>query len=354
MIIVIIIFLLFCLILFYGNFKNKSKSLLIDKDNKISVIVAAKNEEQNIPSLITFLSKQDYPKENYEVIIIDDNSHDHTFEVTKKNIEILSNFSVLKVSRKKYIGKRGALQFGIECSIHPNILITDADCKPQKNWIKEFASKFNEGYDFIFGIAPYQQNNSLINKIVCFENLRTHILTFGFAGIGLPYSAAARSFGFKKESFLNIEGYQNTTDTLSGDDDLLIREAVKHKLKIGTLKNKDAAVFSTAKNTLMEFINQKARHTSTSNYYSYSIKFLLGLWHLTNLVMMFSPILMIFNVNFIFLIICKIIFDLLLIRIFMKSFLYDFGFVQIIYLQFIYEILIIVNYIKGLFSTNRW
>ncbi len=244
MIIAVIIFLLFSLILIYGNLINTFEPGLGNSTTKISVIVAAKNEAQNIPSLITSLSKQNYPKQNYEVIIIDDNSEDQTFEITKKSIEGLSNFIILKVVEKKYVGKRGALQFGIEQAKHPNILITDADCTASENWIKAFSTKFYAGYDFIFGVAPYKKNNSFINKVACFENLRTHILTFGFAKLGLPYSAAARSFGFKKESFIKIEGFKNTTDTLSGDDDLLLLEAVKNNLKITTLTDPEAFVFS--------------------------------------------------------------------------------------------------------------
>ena len=51
----------------------------------------------------------------------------------------------------------------------------------------------------------------------------------------MPYCASARSFGFKKSSFEKIKGYSNTVETLSGDDDLLLREAVKNNLKVGAI-----------------------------------------------------------------------------------------------------------------------
>ena len=353
MVIAIIIFLLFSFLLFYANIK-KSKQITSDSNTKLSVIIAAKDEEKNIPKLILSLSNQTYPKENYEVIIVDDNSKDKTFEIAKNIIYELPNFEILQVLNKKYKGKRGALQYGIEKSKYPNILITDADCEAEPNWIQKFANKFNAGYDIIFGIAPYKQTRTLINKIACFENLRTHILTFAFANIGLPYSAAARSFGFKKKSFEQIEGYKNTTETLSGDDDLLLREAVKNNFRIATITEPDAFVFSETKKTFKEYLQQKARHTSTANYYSFSRQLLLGFWHLLNLFFLFSPFLIFFNIRFSVLFLIKFLTDIIIANLLMKKFGYRFNIFEIIYLQIIYEILLIINYINGLFSKRKW
>ena len=87
----------------------------------------------------------------------------------------------------------------------------------------------------LFGIAPFYQKKNLVNKISCFENLRSSVLSFSMASIGLPYTAAARNFGFSKNAFESLGGYSKTKDTKSGDDDLLLREAVKNKLKIGVV-----------------------------------------------------------------------------------------------------------------------
>ena len=82
MIITITIFLLCIALLIHANYKNKFQSLS-ESSLKLSVIIAAKNEGHNISSLITSLSKQDFPKENYEIIIVDDNSIDNTLNKAK-------------------------------------------------------------------------------------------------------------------------------------------------------------------------------------------------------------------------------------------------------------------------------
>ena len=229
------------------------------------------------------MSKQNYNKDNYEVIIVDDSSTDNTFNLVNELTSSNKNFTIIKAETKNLSGKKGALQKGIEKVKYNFILITDADCIPQPEWIKISSAKFSEGYDFIFGVAPFYTENSFINNLSCFENIRSSILTFTAAIIGFPYSAAARNFGFKKSSFEKIKGYSNTTETLSGDDDLLLREAVKNKMKIGFITRKESFVYSRTKSTLREYLNQKARHTQTSLHYLTQHKLFLGFWHLLNL-----------------------------------------------------------------------
>ncbi|PID59983.1 MAG: hypothetical protein CR986_04285 [Ignavibacteriae bacterium] len=348
----LLIFFLFFTITFI-KVKSKRVSFKEKFPQKISLIIAAKNEEQNIKSLIDSLVTQNYETYNYEVIIVDDSSTDKTFTETTLLTEKLDNFKIIKAEKKIYEGKRGALQIGIENSKHEYILITDADCVVEKNFLLAYSNKFQDDFDFIFGVAPYYQNKELVNKIACYDNLWVHILTFGFANNKLPYSAAARSFGFKKSSFMKIKGYKNTRETLSGDDDLLLREAVKNKMKIGTITEENAFVHSKPEDTFKEFVDQKSRHTSSSNYYSFKIKFMLGFWHFVNILIVLNLILN-FSATSLTLLTVKLIFDIIIVRSLMKTFGYKFSLLEIIYLQIIYEMLLIVYFVKGLFSKKKW
>ena len=213
---------------------------------KLSIVIAAKNEEKNINSLLNSLEKLNYPKENFEVIIIDDNSTDKTAEIIRERISDKNNFALIIADKKKFEGKKGALTIGIENAKNNFIVITDADCKPETNWLNAIAGGLDYGYDFVFGVAPIQTGKKLVEQLSAFENLRNTYLTIAAVGFNIPYSAAARSFAFRKTSFERIGGYSNTTETLSGDDDLLIREAIKHKMLIGTVIEPDALVYSAA------------------------------------------------------------------------------------------------------------
>ncbi|MCW8849517.1 MAG: glycosyltransferase [Melioribacteraceae bacterium] len=349
---VILIFSIYLFIFFY--LKTLKIKQTFSSKCKISVIISAKNESENIDKIFNALITQNYPKDKYEIIFIDDNSTDNTFELLTNLSNQSENIKILKAKNKIYEGKRGALQIGIDSAIFENIVVTDADCVPNPEFLSSYSDQFQSGVKFVFGVAPYIQTGKLINKIACFDNFWVHLLTFSFANIGLPYSAAARSLGFTKELFNDIGGYSNTTDTLSGDDDLLLREVVKKKYKIGLILNEKANVYSKTKDTFKDLIQQKSRHTSTSNYYSSRVKLILGLWHLLNYFMLFSIFFLPLNISYTYLFVIKLSVDIIIIKSFMKTFHYNFSVFEIIYLQIFYEFLLLLYYFKGIFNKSKW
>ena len=334
--------------------KVTSQSSIESNLKNISIIIAAKNEEKNIETLLSSLNKIDYPSELYEVIIVDDNSQDRSYEIISEKTKKLDHFNVYKLDSTNKSGKRDALELGISKSMHPYILITDADCKPEKDWLKVYSNKFTEGFDFLFGIAPFFQEKSSVNKISCFENLRNTMLSIFAANIGLAYSAAARNFGFKKTSFEKVGGYSKTTDVLSGDDDLLLREAVRNNLKIGTVTAKGSFVFSKTKKTIKDYFNQRARHTQTSFYYLFNQQLVLGLWHLFNLLILFSPILFFLDIYFLILLPTKLIVDVIIVLLKQNKFGYKFSFAEVLYLQIFYELLLITHFLNAKFGKIKW
>ncbi|MHB8338637.1 MAG: glycosyltransferase [Ignavibacteriaceae bacterium] len=349
-----LLLVLYNLIVFLGLNRTRNTDSSQSGEINFSIIIAAKNEEKNIPQLISALKQIEYKTDNFEVIIIDDNSTDNTFAVCSELIASMNNYHSYRVSNKMFPGKKGVLNFGITKAKYSFILITDADCRPSPGWLKDFSGMFNKGYDFIFGKAPFEAEENIVNKISCFENLRSSILTFSFANIGFPYSATARNFGFKKSSFEKIEGYQNTTETLSGDDDLLLREAIRNKMKIGTLNESNSFVFSTTKKSLSAYLKQRSRHTKTSLYYLPSRQFNIGIWHLINMFCLFSPLFSAVKILFIIPFFIKILLDIITGLVYQKRFGYQFNLVEIFYLQILYEALIIINFAGAIFRKDSW
>jgi cellulose synthase/poly-beta-1,6-N-acetylglucosamine synthase-like glycosyltransferase len=321
---------------------------------QISVIIAGKNEKKNIPFLFDSLKKINYPENDFEIIFVDDNSTDDTLLLAKGMLNEFTNLRVIPATNKKYQGKKGALSVGINESRFDYILITDADCITGKEWLYYYTKKFNEGYDFLFGNAPFIKKPGLINKFSRFENLRTFFLYRTALKLHLPYSAAARNFGFRKSSFIKIKGYENTTETLSGDDDLLLREAVKNKMKIGFVEAPGSEVFSFAPDNFRNYLAQKTRHTKTALYYLPVHKIMLALWHLLNLVCLLSFIGGFYNKWLFIPAIIKIISDIIIVKVNGKKPFDKFDLLEIVYLQIIYEFLIMINFINALFKDDKW
>lgn len=350
---IITLFLLGALNLYNGfSFQLKRKSNLSVLPD-LSLIIALKNEAHNINSLFDSLNQLDYPIEKYEVIFVDDNSTDNTFKMLEERSAKI-NHSILKATDKKYEGKKGALSIGIEKAKNNFIVITDADCRPETFWLKEIAEALDSGYDFVFGVAPITSGNNLVEKLSAFENLRNTFLSIGAVGINIPYSAAARSFAFRKRSFEKLGGYTNTIETLSGDDDLLLREAVKNKMLIGTVIEPGAFVFSDPPKSFTEYFKQKKRHLQTSFHYLLKQKLFLAYWHIINLISIASVLLTFFNPIFLLPVLAKFSYDFIITIKFQQQLGHSFRFYEIIFLQLLYEIFIVINFFKSLKGKVEW
>lgn len=319
--------------------------MIENKRINFSIVIAAKNEEANVIPLLDSLSSLNYPRENFEVIIVDDMSSDDTYSLAKNYNSANFCLKILSSSGKLYNGKKGALDIGITEAVNNYIIVTDADCRPCPDWLRYYQDYFEKGFDFLFGPAPfYQDDNNMINNISCFENLRSSLLYKFFTGIGFPYAAAARNFGFSKYAFQRAGGYSNTTETIGGDDDLLLKEAFKNKLNIGYIDNPGASVFSVTQKDLKAYLKQKKRHTKTSFYYLPIHQVMLAVWHIFNILVLLTPF---FPV--------KLITDYIIVKRNQKKYNYNFGeFYQIFSLQIVYELLLIVNFFYALFGKDEW
>ncbi|MHC1736913.1 MAG: glycosyltransferase [Ignavibacteriaceae bacterium] len=320
----------------------------------LSVIVAAKNEEKNITRLLSSLDKINYQKDKFEVIVIDDNSSDLTYQITKEFTKEKSNYSLITAANKKYPAKRGALQIGIESARFDHIAITDADCQVSPEWLNKVSDEFFSGSDFVFGPAPFFQSDNLINAVSCFENLKSTLLNLFLFSLSLPFSTTARSLAFSKKAFNQIAGFSNTLDTTSGDDDLLLREAIKNNLKISFFCGTDSLVFSDTKTSLSDYINQRRRHTGTSFHYPLKHRIALALWHLTNIILLLTPLLIFLSPFWIIPFLVKITLDTLTVKLFEDKLSYKFPILKIPLLIVTYEFFLILNFFTSLTQKPDW
>lgn len=117
----------------------------------ISIIIPAYNSEKTIGKTIEALLKQDYPKKNYKITIVDDGSNDNTCSVVSKY--------PVKLVKIKHSGPAKARNFGVKKSKGSIIVFTDADCVPSENWIKNMVEPFKNPE--IVGVSgTYKTSNS--------------------------------------------------------------------------------------------------------------------------------------------------------------------------------------------------
>lgn len=246
----------------------------------ISVIICAKNEEENVKRLIPLLLEQDYP--DFEIVLINDASSDQTLDVFKEYEKKHHNIKIVDVvNNESFWGnKKYALTLGIKAAKNEYLLFTDADCYPvSKQWINEMSSHFTHTKSIVLGYGAYEKvKGSLLNKLIRFETMLTAIQYFSWAKAGSPYMGVGRNLAYKREEFFKTNGFINHMKVRSGDDDLFINEAA-------TAQNTDICfspasfTYSEPKKTFSEWFRQKRRHASTAEHYKFSDKFQLGLFY---------------------------------------------------------------------------
>lgn len=235
----------------------------------VSVIIAARNEENKISATIEDILKQDFPKELLEVIIIDDHSTDSTAEIVKSYEN--KGVRLIQLNEDKAINsyKKKAIQTAIGTASGKLIITTDADCRMKSSWLKTILNCYErEGYKMISSPVAYFQEKTLFDYAQTLEF--SYLIGLGASTIGnqMPSTCNGANLAYEKEAFYAVGGFKGIDDLASGDDELLLHKmAAKYKGKIGFLKNHDAIVYTHGKDTLSEFVQQRKRWASKSTRY---------------------------------------------------------------------------------------
>lgn len=256
----------------------------------ISVLVCAKNEEENLKKLIPLLINQNYP--SFEIVIIDDASSDDTRFLVEDFQKQYANIKLVKVDNNETFwgNKKFALTLGIKAATKDYLVLTDADCFPNsENWIAEMSSHFTLHKTIVLGYGAYEKEPGFLNKLIRFETLLTATQYFSWAKLGKPYMGVGRNLAYKKDEFFKNNGFINHMKIRSGDDDLFINEAAKSE-NTTIAWNADGFTYSAPKTSFGEWFMQKRRHASTAKHYKAFDRSQLALFYLSQFLFFVTPI----------------------------------------------------------------
>jgi len=194
----------------------------------IAVVVAARNEEKNIPSLVASLAAQNYPVEKVEFWIVDDDSTDHTLKVANLAMARDNRFRVISSNLDSEISapKKRALDTAIRLTEAEWIVATDADCTPKPGWLRGLASYMREDTGIVLGYSPLFGAKKTVEYLAEGESWSSAALCAAAVGMGFPFNAFGRNFSFRRKIYLDLDGYGQDSDIASGDDDLFLQRVV--------------------------------------------------------------------------------------------------------------------------------
>ncbi len=261
----------------------------------VSVIVCAHDEAHNLRELIPLLLAQDHPQ--FEVIIVNDRSNDDTYDLLQQLVKTDTRLRMVNVDHlpDRMHGKKYGITLGIRAARYENMLLTDADCRPNTGqWISTMSSRFSADTDFILGYSPYKKYPGLLNLFIRFETLLAGMQYIAFARLGMPYMGVGRNLAYRKSMFLRVKGFTDLLPLVGGDDDLLVNRYAQPD-NTDTSLGAEALVYSEPKKSWREFFQQKVRHLKAGQHYRFKHRMVLGLFTLTQAAVWFTGIALLFS-----------------------------------------------------------
>jgi cellulose synthase/poly-beta-1,6-N-acetylglucosamine synthase-like glycosyltransferase len=236
---------------------------------KVTVLVAARNESARIRYTIDDLIAQDYPKHLTEIIIVDDHSTDDTAAIISSYAD--RGIKLLQLNEDKPLNsyKKKAIAEAIALSTGELMVCTDADCRMGKNWLSSIAGYY-ETHQPVMISSPvtYFEETTLFERLQTLEFSYLIGIGAAFIGNGRASTCNGANFAYRKDVFYEVGGFKGIDDLASGDDELLLQKVAEiYPNRIGFFKNRDAVVYTHAKHTLQEFLQQRRRWASKSTRY---------------------------------------------------------------------------------------
>ncbi len=344
---------------FFSRLAFHKKKGLASNTPSASIVICAKNEDDNLVEFLPLIFEQEYP--DFEVVVVNDCSWDNTADFLKEFATKHSNLKVVTIKEDDTYshGKKVALMMGIKGANNEHMLLTDADCRPNsKYWLRDMMQHFSNETEIVLGYGGYEKQKGFLNKIIRYDTFMIAVQFLSFALAGKTYMGTGRNLAYKKSLFFKMKGFASHYHIESGDDDLFVNEAAtKQNSKIEV--SVESHTISRVKKSFKSWFRQKRRHVTTFKFYNGGSKFRLMMISLSQylffmsfaavLILQFQPIvvLSLFGLR---LLIQLIIFNKSMKQLAEKDLLWLAPLIEVV-LLFIYPMITVSNM---LMKKNKW
>lgn len=247
---------------------------------KISIVIPVRNESRHIVALLDCILLQEYPKDAFEVIVVDDQSEDETYSLVdryRKNTPI--EIQLLKSRAVQGSPKKRAIELAVSMSRGQVILTTDGDCRVGPYWLQSIDEVFNST-SCQMALAPVAYEvSSFTDRLQWVEFSALQGMSAVLLQLGTPAMGNGANLAYRKSAFTAVDGFEGNVDIATGDDEFLIRKIAKHQGidAIAYVKSKRAVVRTPPARGWSAIMNQKIRWSSKWKHQTGTTPWLLPL-----------------------------------------------------------------------------
>lgn len=238
---------------------------------RVTIIIPAKNEEENIEFCLKELLSQDYPQDLIEMIVIDDASEDET-ALRVRNLLAGSKIKTKFIKKNQHVGKKRALAEAIELANGELIITSDADMFGRHSaWLREMVLYYEwKRPEMIVLPIAFSKGSSFLARFQWLENVALTGITAGFAGIKKPFMCNGANLAFTKKAFEQVNGYTEHIHLASGEDVFLL-ESIKKMFGAGAIQylvSRKALAYTRYVRDWKDFYHQRLRWAYKAKYNS--------------------------------------------------------------------------------------
>lgn len=235
----------------------------------ISVVIYCHNHaaylEKNLEAFLT----QNY--DNYEVIVVDDNSTDASVDILKSfSIKYPHLYHTFTPKTARYISrKKLSLTIGIKAAKNEWIFLTGADCRPNSSeWLAQMARNCTPNTELVLGYANYETSNKMLGFISQYDRLNKQIKNLGKVILGdLAIAGDGCNMGFRKSTYESNNGFQKNLIFKKGEDILFVNEVAKYGNARVEL-SKEAQILQENEVSLKSWITDNIYEVETNKHLS--------------------------------------------------------------------------------------
>ncbi len=226
----------------------------------ISILIAARNEEQNIWNCLQSIIEMDYPHHKIEVLIGNDNSTDNTEKIVQQFIaQNTTKIPFIIYNITKQLGEAKAKANVLAHLAHQAkadfFLVTDADITVNKNWAKYIVNSFTEKTGIISGTTVMKNDRSVLQK---YDWLYFSSLLKAISNFGIPVTAVGNNMAVKRDAYFATGGYEAIEFSIT--EDLALYKAIrKQGYKSLNLLDRETLNFTQATDKIPILFSQRKR-----------------------------------------------------------------------------------------------
>lgn len=204
----------------------------------LSILVAARNEEKNIERLIFSLLQQDFPSQNFEILVADDDSTDETPLILKRlSTEFDDKIHTFRIDQKveklfpNLTGKTRALAYLAHQAKGDHFFICDADMYFPNTWLSAMFSNFQDDNQvgICNGITQVEES-SILNTCQAIEWLSAQRIMYILTEFGVETTGIGNNMAVSKEAYWSTGGYENFPFSIV-EDFALYKQIISRKFK---------------------------------------------------------------------------------------------------------------------------